>query len=111
MEFRSGQQIEEMKKLERKIHLGHQHLQMPFDFQHIQVSVWIGLIPATYLLYRNVQLLKLDTVEEYDYLKMQGGLTVMNICRFVAYLFFGFYMFIVFLNYRIILGIDSKGTW
>ena len=70
VEFRSSKEIEEMKKLEKKIHLGHQHLELPFDFQHVQISVWFGLIPATYLLLRNVQLLKLDTIEEYDYLKM-----------------------------------------
>ena len=35
----------------------------------------------------------------------------MNVCRILSYFFFAFYMFIVFLNYRVILGIDSKGTW
>jgi len=84
---------------------------MPFDFSNIQVSVWLAVIPVTAFLWKNFQMLKMDTLEEYKYLKGGNGVRILLAFRLGSYLMAFVYFAIVILNYEVFLGSKSKGNW
>lgn len=73
-EFKSSQQIRQMEKGFDDLHKGHSHWHMPFDLGNIQISVWLAVLPVTLFVWKNLQLLKMETFEEYVYLKKQNGI-------------------------------------
>ena len=96
---------------DRMFHLGHKHFQLPFDFNNIQLSVWFAIIPSTFFLYTNLNMLKMETVAEYIYLKKGNGIQRLNILKYISYALFAFYLLIVAINYEVFLASKSKGTW
>ena len=52
-----------------KLHEGHDHWIMPFDFQNVQKSVWLALFPATCIIWLNLKILQMDNMVEFVYFK------------------------------------------
>jgi hypothetical protein len=68
-EFKSSNQIRQMEKNHDDFHKGHNHWNIPFDLNSVQISMWLAILPVTLFVWKNLQILKLETAEEYIYLK------------------------------------------
>lgn len=85
---------------------------MPLDFTNIQLSVWAALIPASWFVYVNFSILKLENVEEYMYFKRDRGLTKLRNMAIVSWVCFGTYLCVVALNIETFLKANRKSvTW
>jgi len=85
---------------------------MPLDFTNIQLSVWAALIPATWFVYVNFSILKLENVEEYMYFRRDRGLTKLRNMAIVSWMCFGSYLCVVALNIETFLKANRKSvTW
>ena len=81
---------------------------MPLDFTNIQLSVWIAMIPATWFVYVNFSILKLENVEEYMYFKRDRGLTKLRNMAIASWICFGAYLCVVALNIETFLKANRK---
>ena len=81
---------------------------MPLDFTNIQLSVWAALIPATWFVYINFSILKLENVEEYFYFKRNRGITKLRNTAILSYLTLGCYLVVVAFNIEAFLKANKK---
>mmetsp|Transcript_14314 Transcript_14314/g.24355 ORF Transcript_14314/g.24355 Transcript_14314/m.24355 type:complete len:131 (+) Transcript_14314:447-839(+) len=84
---------------------------MPFDFSNVQMSAWFSLLPATFYIWMNMKVLKMDHMEEYTYFKRESGLKILAFSQYSSYLFFAVYMSVVVTNYQVFLMESSKQVW
>ena len=56
-------------------------------------------------------MLKMDTVEEYIYLKKSNGVRRLNIFKYISYGLTMLYMVVLAINYEVFMAGKSKGTW
>lgn len=97
-EFKSSQQIRQMEKGFEDFHKGHSHWHLPFDLGNIQISVWLAVLPVTLFVWKNLQMLKMETFEEYIYLKKQNGIQTLFLMRLLAYMITVLYIGVILAN-------------
>ena len=68
-EFKTAEEIKQIENEEANFHKGHNHWRLPFDYSKVQISVWLSIFPAAFVIYHNLKILKLDTLDEYIFLK------------------------------------------
>jgi len=91
------------------MHLGHKHWELPVDFSNIQLSVWISLLPVSVFLWKNLQVLKLETHEEYHYFMRENGLSHLLYLRLSSYLLCLIYSAVIAMNFNVLFKQNS--TW
>jgi hypothetical protein len=97
-EFKSSSQIRQMEKNLDDFHKGHSHWHLPFDLSNVQISMWLAVLPVTLFVWKNLQILKLETAEEYIYLKRQNGISTLLYMRLLAYFISAIYLAVVLAN-------------
>ena len=97
-EIRSTGDIKQELDAFNKLHEGHDHWIMPFDFQNIQKSVWFALLPVTIILWKNLQILKMDNMAEFVYFK--SGLRSISAMKIVSISLFIGYSCVVLTNFN-----------
>ena len=93
-EIRSTGDVKHELDAFNKLHEGHDHWIMPFDFQNIHKSVWFALLPVTIILWKNLQILKMDNMAEFVYFK--SGLRTISAMKVVSiFLFIGYSLIVI----------------
>lgn len=108
-EFLTSEEMQELEKQDGRHHLGHNHFHLPFNFEHIQTSVWVAILPASLFLWKNMQILKLEIYEEYSYLKLKNGMMTINFIRYLSYFVLCSYLVLLAVNYQVLK--KAKGIW
>jgi hypothetical protein len=99
-EIRSSGDINQELNAYNKLHEGHDHWIMPFDFQNVQKSIWIAIVPVTAILWLNLKILQMDNMSEFVYFKKTNGLVPVQILKMLSIGLFVLYGIVIVVNFN-----------